>query len=67
MRIPGNDNVIFCRCCDAPVKVGAAVCDCCGVAYPTSELRALVLSPFAIAIYVIAVLAFMTFWFWQDI
>jgi hypothetical protein len=55
-----------CRYCAAPVEADAGVCHHCGVAYPTSELRAVVLSPFAIAFYVVAVLAFMTFWFWQD-
>ena len=55
-----------CRYCDAPVEADAGVCHCCGVAYPTSLLRAVLLSPFVIAFYVVAVLAFMTFWFWQD-
>ena len=51
----------------APVKADAEVCHCCGVSYPTSGLRAVLLSSFAIAFYVIVVLAFMTFWFWQDL
>ena len=55
-----------CRHCAAPVKADAGVCHHCGAAYPTSEHRAVVLSPVAIAVYVIAALAFMTFWFWQD-
>jgi hypothetical protein len=33
--------------------------------YPTSELRAVVLNPFAIAFCIVAVLFFITFWFWQ--
>jgi hypothetical protein len=57
-----------CMYCGAPVKADdAEVCHCCGVSYPTSGLRAVLLSPFAIAFYVIVVLAFMTFWFWQDL
>jgi hypothetical protein len=36
------------------------------VAYPTSELRAVLLSPIAFAFFVVVVLAFITFWFWQD-
>ena len=55
-----------CRCCAAPVETGAWRCHCCGEAYPTSEFRAIVLSPFAIAFYVVATLAFITFWFWQE-
>jgi hypothetical protein len=38
-----------CRYCDAPVEADAGVCHCCGVAYPTSQLRAVLLNPFAIA------------------
>jgi hypothetical protein len=48
------------------VEAGAWRCHYCGEAHPTSEFRAVVFSPFAIAFYVIAVLAFITFWFWQD-
>ena len=66
MHIPSKAKFI-CRCCAAPVEVDAGVCHCCGVSYPTSGLRAVLLSPFAIAFYVIVVLAFMTFWFWQDL
>ena len=58
---------LVCRYCGAPVKADAGVCHCCGVAYPTSELRAVLLSPIAIAFYVVVMLAFMTFWFWQDL
>jgi hypothetical protein len=58
---------LVCRYCAAPVKTDAEICDCCGVAYPTSELRGVLLSPFAIALYVVAALALMTFWFWQDL
>ena len=54
-----------CMYCGAPVKADAEVCHCCGVSYPTSGLRAVLLSPFAIAFFIV-VLAFMTFWFWQD-
>ena len=55
-----------CMYCGAPVKADdAEVCHCCGD--PTSGLRALLLSPFAIAFYVIVALAFVTFWFWQDL
>jgi hypothetical protein len=54
-----------CRYCVAPVKVDAVLCHCCGTAYPTSELRAALLSPFTMAGYVLAVLGFITFWFWQ--
>ena len=57
---------LVCRYCATPVKADAGVCHCRGVAYPTSELRAVLLSPCAIAIYVIGVLAFITFWLWQD-
>ena len=56
-----------CMYCGAPVKADAEVCHCCGVSYPTSGLRAVLLSPFAIAFYVIVALAFMTFWFWPDL
>jgi hypothetical protein len=56
-----------CRCCAAAVEAGVGVCPGCGVAYPTSGLRAVLLSPFAVAFYIIVVLAFMTFWFWQDL
>ena len=56
-----------CRYCAAPVEADAGVCHYCGVAYPTSELRAVLLSPYAIALYVVAALALMTFWFWQDL
>ena len=55
----------ICRYCAAPVKADAVVCHCCGVAYPTSELRAVLLSPIAFAFFVVVVLAFITFWFWQ--
>ena len=51
------------RCCAATVEAGAWRCHHCGEARPTSELRAVVLSPFALAFYVVAVLAFITFWF----
>ena len=57
---------LTCRCCAATVEAGAWHCHHCGEAHPTSELRATVLGPFAIAIYIIAILAFITFWFWQD-
>jgi hypothetical protein len=66
MHIRGKAK-ITCRYCATPVKADAGECHCCGVAYPTSELRAVLLSPFAIAFYVVAVLAFITFWFWQDL
>jgi predicted amidophosphoribosyltransferase len=57
---------LICRYCAAPVEADAGVCDCCGVAYPTSELRAVLLSPIAFAVYVVVVLTFITFWCWQD-
>jgi hypothetical protein len=66
MHIPSKAKFI-CRYCAAPVEADAGVCHCCGVAYPTSRLRAVLLSPFATAFYVIVVLAIMTFWFWQDL
>jgi len=34
-----------------------------GVAYPTSELLAVVLSLSAVVVYIVAVLAFIAFWF----
>jgi len=52
-----------CRCCGASVEADAGRCYRCGVAYPTSELRAVALSPTAIPFYVVAVLAFIAFWF----
>jgi hypothetical protein len=55
-----------CRHCAAPVEADAGVCHCCGISYPTSALRSVLLSPIAFAVYVVAVLAFITFWFWQD-
>jgi hypothetical protein len=55
-----------CRCCAATVEAGAWRCHHCGEAHPTLGLRAVVLSPFAIALYIIATLAFITIWFWQD-
>jgi hypothetical protein len=54
------------RCCQVLQEAGAWRCDSCGIAYPTSELRALILGPAAIAVYIVAVLAFITFRFWQD-
>jgi hypothetical protein len=48
------------------LRLDAWRCHHCGEAHPTSEFRAIVLSPFAIAVYVVAVLAFITFWFWQE-
>jgi hypothetical protein len=57
---------LTCRCCAASVETGAWRCHHCGEAHRTSDLRAVVLSPFALAFYIVAVLAFMTFWFWQD-
>ena len=65
MHIPSKAKFI-CRYCTAPVEADAGVCHCCGVAYPTSEFRAVFMSPLAIAVYVVAVLAFITFWCWQD-
>jgi len=56
----------LCRYCAATVEAGAWHCHCCGVSHPTSELRAVFLSPVAFALYIIVVLAFMTFWFWQE-
>ena len=58
---PMRKSELVCRYCATPVKTDAGVCHCCGV-----ELRAVLLSPCAIAIYVIGVLAFITFWLWQD-
>ena len=52
-----------CRCCGNSVEADAGRCYRCGVAYPASELRAVVLSPTAIPFYVVVVLAFITFWF----
>jgi hypothetical protein len=52
-----------CRCCGNSVEADAGRCYRCGVAYPTSELRAVVFSPTAIPFYVVVVLAFITFWF----
>ena len=43
---------LICRYCAAPVEADAGVCHCCGVAYPTSEFRAVLLSPLAVAVYV---------------
>ena len=54
-----------CRCCAAAVEADAGRCSRCGIAYPTSEFRAVILSPFAFPFYVVAVLVFVTFWFWQ--
>jgi len=52
-----------CRSCASSVEADAGRCYRCGVAYPASELRAVVLSPTAIPFYVVAALAFITFWF----
>jgi hypothetical protein len=38
-----------CRRCAAPVEADAGICHCCEVAYPTSALRAVVLSPISFA------------------
>jgi hypothetical protein len=54
-----------CRSCRFPVKRGAGRCHNCGAVYPTSEFLAFALSPFAIAVYVVAILAFITFSYWQ--
>jgi hypothetical protein len=54
-----------CRCCGISVEADAGRCYRCGVAYPTSELRAVVLSPSAFAFCTLAVTIFITFWFWQ--
>jgi hypothetical protein len=54
-----------CRGCAAAVEADAGVCHCCGIAYPTSELRAVLLSPTAVPFYVVAVVSFITLWFWQ--
>ena len=54
-----------CRCCAASVEADAGRCSQCGIAYPTSELRAVALSPTAIPFYAVAVLGLITFWFWQ--
>jgi ribosomal protein L40E len=51
-----------CRRCGVNVEADAGRCYRCGVAYPASELRAVVLSPTAIPFYVVVVLAFITFW-----
>jgi hypothetical protein len=56
---------LVCWHCAAPVKADGRSCDCCGVAYPTSELRAVILSPFALAFYVVAVLNFITLLLWH--
>jgi hypothetical protein len=48
------------------VEADAGRCHRCGVAYPTSELKAVALSPTAVPFYIVTVLAFITFWFWQD-
>ena len=52
-----------CRCCAAAVEADAGRCCQCGVAHPTSELRAVALSPTAIPFYVVTVLAFLYLWF----
>jgi hypothetical protein len=52
-----------CRCCAVSVEAGAGRCHQCGVAYPTSALRAVALSPRAIPLYVAAALGLMTLWF----
>jgi hypothetical protein len=52
-----------CRCCGVSVEADAGRCYRCGVAYPASELRAVVLSPTAIPFYIVAVMAFVAFWF----
>jgi hypothetical protein len=65
MPIRGKSN-LTCRCCAATVEAGAWRCHHCSEAHPTSELRGVVLSPFAIVLYIIATLAFITFWFWQE-
>ena len=52
-----------CRCCGVSVEADAGRCYRYGVAYPASELQAIVLSPFAIPFYVVAVLACIALWF----
>jgi hypothetical protein len=52
-----------CRCCAASVEADAGHCYRCGVVYPLSELRAVVLSPTAIPFYAVMVLGLITLWF----
>jgi hypothetical protein len=47
------------------VKADAGRCHNCGAVYPTSELLALALSPSAVVVYVIVVLALIALWFLQ--
>jgi hypothetical protein len=54
---PMHKLKLVCRYCAASVKDDVRVL--------TSELRALLLNPFAIAFCIVAVLFFITFWFWQ--
>src|SRR6516162_5943984 len=49
-----------CRCCGVSVEADAGRCHRCGVAHPTSDFRAVVLSPTAIPFYVVMVLSFIT-------
>ena len=54
---------ITCRCCGVSVEGDAGRCHRCGVAYPTSDLRAVALRPTAIPFYAVTVLAFLYLWF----
>src|SRR6516225_1164279 len=52
-----------CRCCAVSVEAGAGRCHQCGVAHPTSALRAVAFSPTAISLYLAAALGLITLWF----
>jgi hypothetical protein len=54
-----------CRKCSATAWSNATHCHFCGVLHPTSELRAALSSPSALALSTLAVTVFITFWFWQ--
>jgi hypothetical protein len=52
-----------CRCCAVSVEAGAGRCHQCGVAHPTSALRAVAFSPTAIPLYLAAALGLITLCF----
>ena len=58
------DQELTCRYCAATVQAGARRCHFCGASYPTSELRAYILSPSAFAFVTLLVALLVTLWFW---
>jgi hypothetical protein len=60
-----NKAKLNCRCCAATVTAGTGRCHRCGIAYPSSTLRALILSQGAFELYALAVAICSAFWLWQ--